>query len=243
MRLPVLLLTYLRRFEVSGSQRRVEDDRDRLTGGNRVLLVIEDDESFARVLKDLSHEMEFECLVAGSAVEALSMAKEFLPNAVVLDVGLPDHSGLWVLDQLKRDVRTRHIPVHVVSGADNAETALSLGAIGYLLKPVKREELNEVLKRLETKLEQRVRRVLIVEDDAVQREAVRKLLGSHEVETVAVATAAECLEQLRDHTFDCMVLDLSLPDASGYSLLETLSKEEAYSFPAGHRLHRTRPLV
>ena len=218
-------------LRVSGSQRRVEDDRDRLTGGNRVLLVIEDDESFARVLKDLSHEMEFECLVAGSAVEALSMAKEFLPNAVVLDVGLPDHSGLWVLDQLKRDVRTRHIPVHVVSGADNAETALSLGAIGYLLKPVKREELNEVLKRLETKLEQRVRRVLIVEDDAVQREAVRKLLGSHEVETVAVATAAECLEQLRDHTFDCMVLDLSLPDASGYSLLETLSKEEAYSFP------------
>ena len=211
--------------------RRVEDDREQLTGQRRVLLVIEDDQSFAGILRDLSHEMEFECLVAGSATEALALAKEFDPSAVVLDVGLPDHSGLWVLDQLKRDTRTRHIPVHVVSASDNAQTALSLGAIGYLLKPVKREDLTDVLKKLETKLAQRMRRVLIVEDDAVQRDAVQRLLGSHEVETVTAATAAECLALLKDQTFDCMVLDLSLPDASGYSLLETLSKESAYSFP------------
>jgi signal transduction histidine kinase/CheY-like chemotaxis protein/CHASE3 domain sensor protein len=211
--------------------RQVEDDRDRLSGQRRVLLVIEDDQSFARILQDLSHEMEFECLVAGSATEALALATEFLPSAVVLDVGLPDHSGLWVLDRLKRDTRTRHIPVHVVSATDNAQTALSLGAIGYALKPVKHEDLTEVLKKLETKLAQRMRRVLIVEDDPVQRDAVRRLLGSHEVETVAAATAAECLLLLKNQTFDCMVLDLSLPDASGYSLLETLSQEGAYSFP------------
>jgi CheY-like chemotaxis protein len=211
--------------------RRVEDDRDKLTNQRRVLLIVEDDPSFARILKDLSHEMEFECLVAGSATEALAVAKEYLPSAVVLDVGLPDHSGLWVLDQLKRDIRTRHIPVHVVSAADAAQTALSLGAIGYVSKPVKREDLIEVLKKLETKLAQRMRRVLIVEDDPVQRDAVQRLLSSHEVETVAAATAAECLILLKDQTFDCMVLDLSLPDASGYSLLETLSKEDAYSFP------------
>jgi signal transduction histidine kinase/CheY-like chemotaxis protein/CHASE3 domain sensor protein len=211
--------------------RRVEDDREQLTGQRRVLLVIEDDQSFAGILRDLSHEMEFECLVAGSATEALALAKEFNPSAVVLDVGLPDHSGLWVLDQLKRDTRTRHIPVHVVSASDNAQTALSLGAIGYALKPVKREDLTDVLRKLETKLAQRMRRVLIVEDDAVQRDAVQRLLGSHEVETVTAATAAECLTLLKDQTFDCMVLDLSLPDASGYSLLETLSKESAYSFP------------
>ena len=210
---------------------RVEDDRERLTGQRRVLLVIEDDHSFAGILRDLSREMEFECLVAGSATEALALAKEFNPNAVVLDVGLPDHSGLWVLDQLKRDTRTRHIPVHVVSASDNTQTALSLGAIGYLLKPVKREDLTDVLRKLETKVAQRMHRVLIVEDDAVQREAVRSLLGSHEVETVTAATAGECLTLLKDQTFDCMVLDLSLPDASGYSLLETLSKESAYSFP------------
>ena len=211
--------------------RRVEDDRDQLTGQRRVLLVIEDDQSFASILRDLAREMEFECLVAGNATEALALAKEFNPSAVVLDVGLPDHSGLWVLDQLKRDTRTRHIPVHVVSASDNAQTALSLGAIGYALKPVKREDLTDVLRKLETKLAQRMRRVLIVEDDAVQRDAVQRLLGSHEVETVTAATAAECLTLLKDQTFDCMVLDLSLPDASGYSLLETLSKESAYSFP------------
>jgi signal transduction histidine kinase/CheY-like chemotaxis protein/CHASE3 domain sensor protein len=210
---------------------RIEDDREQLTGQRRVLLVIEDDQSFAAILRDLSREMEFECLVAGSATEALALAKEFNPSAVVLDVGLPDHSGLWVLDQLKRDTRTRHIPVHVVSASDNAQTALSLGAIGYLLKPVKREDLTDVLKKLETKLAQRMHRVLIVEDDPVQREAVRSLLGSQEVETVTAATAAECLILLKDQTFDCMVLDLSLPDASGYSLLETLSQESAYSFP------------
>ena len=213
------------------ADRKVEDDRERLTGQRRVLLVIEDDQSFARILKDLSHEMEFECLVAGSASEALELAKELLPNAVVLDVGLPDHSGLWVLDQLKRDIRTRHIPVHVISATDNAQTALSLGAIGYLVKPVKREDLIEVLKKLETQLAQRMRRVLIVEDDPVQRDAVRTLLSSHDVETVTAATAAGCLLLLSDQTFDCMVLDLSLPDASGYSLLETLSKDGAYSFP------------
>ena len=211
--------------------RQLEDDRQRLSGQRRVLLIIEDDQSFARILRDLSHEMEFECLVAGSATEALALAKEFIPSAVVLDVGLPDHSGLWVLDQLKRDVRTRHIPVHVVSATDNAQTALSLGAIGYALKPVKHEDLTEVLKKLETKLAQRMRRVLIVEDDPVQRDAVQRLLGSHEVETVAAATAAQCLLFLKNQTFDCMVLDLSLPDASGYSLLETLSQEGAYSFP------------
>jgi signal transduction histidine kinase/DNA-binding response OmpR family regulator/CHASE3 domain sensor protein len=211
--------------------RTVEDDRDKLTNQRRVLLIVEDDPSFARILKDLSHEMKFECLVAGSATEALALAKEFAPSAVVLDVGLPDHSGLWVLDQLKRDIRTRHIPVHVVSAADTAQTALSLGAIGYVAKPVKREDLIEVLKKLETKLAQRMRRILIVEDDPVQRDAVRNLLSSHDVEIVAAATAAECLSLLKDQTFDCMVLDLSLPDASGYSLLETLSQEDAYSFP------------
>jgi CheY-like chemotaxis protein len=150
---------------------------------------------------------------------------------VVLDVGLPDESGLMVLDRLKRDDATRHIPIHVVSAADHSQTALSLGAIGYLVKPVKRDDLAEVLKTLESKLTSTVRRVLIVEDDPVQRDAVGRLLSSGDVETVGVGTAAECLEQLKAQTFDCMVLDLSLPDASGFSLLETLSQDGDHAFP------------
>ncbi len=136
-----------------------------------------------------------------------------------------------VLDRLKHDTRTRHIPVHVVSANDYAETAMALGAVGYMMKPVKREALVDALKGLETRLSQRMRRVLIVEDDPVQSDSLSKLLASHDVKTENVSTAAECLKRLKDTTFDCMVLDLSLPDASGFSLLETLSQQENSSFP------------
>lgn len=211
--------------------RYVADDRDHLVSGSRVILVVEDDEAFSRILYDLTRELGFQCLIASTAEEALTMSVQYTPNAVVLDIGLPDHSGLSVLDRLKQDGRTRHIPVHVVSAGDYAQTALSLGAVGYMLKPVKREELADALKSLESRLEQRMRRVLIVEDDPVQLDSMQKLLGSDEVETVGAANAAACLNELKHATFDCMVLDLSLPDASGYSLLETLSREDAYSFP------------
>ncbi len=210
---------------------KLEDDRAAPSDERRILLVIEDDDTFAAILRDLSREMGFRSLVAATAEEALNLSKAFMPSAIVLDVGLPDESGLSVLDRLKRDVRTRHIPIHVISAGDYAETAFSLGAVGYELKPVKREQLVEVLEKLEARLLQRMHRVLIVEDDRVQREAVAKLLSSHDVKTVTAGTAAECLKLLKEETFDCMVLDLSLPDASGYSLLETLSQEGAYSFP------------
>ena len=209
----------------------MEDDRDAISHGQRVLLVVEDDQSFASIVCDLSREMGFQCIVANTAEEAVHLARKFKPSAVVLDLGLPDQSGLTVLDRLKHDDDTRHIPIHVVSGSDHSQTALSLGAIGYLVKPVRRDQLAQVLTGLQAKLETQMRRVLIVEDDAIQRDAVGRLLRSGDVETIGVGTAAECLEQLRQQTFDCMVLDLSLPDASGYSLLETLSRDDAHGFP------------
>ncbi|HEY1123107.1 MAG TPA: response regulator, partial [Haloferula sp.] len=202
------------------------------TGENaRLILVVEDDEKFAQILVDLAHEMDFQCLVALTARDALKLAREHQPGAILLDVGLPDDSGLLVLEQLKGDPRTRHIPVHVVSGSDYTQTALALGAAGYMLKPVKREQLVEAFRQLEDRLTRKVQRVLVVEDDEVQANAMQKLLGSPDVETVAVRTAADCLEKLKGSTFDCMVLDLSLPDSSGFDLLETLSTEDIYSFP------------
>src|ERR1700755_1428183 len=138
--------------------------------------------------------MGFRSLVAGTAEEALNLARQYMPSAIVLDVGLPDQSGLSVLDRLKRDVRTRHIPIHVLSASDHAQTALSLGAVGYMMKPVRREEVTGVLEKPEAKLSPRMHRILIVEDDRRQREAVGKLLSSHDVETVAAGTAAECLK-------------------------------------------------
>ncbi|MBS7700084.1 MULTISPECIES: response regulator [unclassified Chelatococcus] len=211
--------------------RKITDDREALADAKRILLVIEDDETFATIVRDLSREMGFRTIVAGTAEEALTLAKEYTPSAIVLDIGLPDASGLAVLDRLKHDVQTRHIPIHVVSASEHTETAYSLGAAGYAIKPVDREQLVEVLQGLEARLTQRVQRVLIVEDDPVQREAMTKLLGTPDVETVTASTAAECLALLKENTFDCMVLDLSLPDASGYSLLETLSQESSYAFP------------
>jgi signal transduction histidine kinase/CheY-like chemotaxis protein len=211
--------------------RSVEDDRDLPPDTGRILLVIEDDPTFAAILRDLSREMGFRSLVAGTAEEAISLARTYMPSAVILDVALPDQSGLSVLDQLKRNVLTRHIPIHIVSATDHAETAYALGAVGYAIKPILREQLVEVVRKLEKKLSQQMHRVLIVEDNELQRDAVAKLLTSHDVETVTAGTAAECLALLKEQTFDCMVLDLSLPDASGYSLLGTLSKESAYAFP------------
>lgn len=209
----------------------LRDDRLCLTGGRRVALVIEDDASFARILYDLAHELGFQCLVAATAEEGLVLAWQHSPSAVLLDVGLPDNSGLAVLDQLKRDARTRHIPVHVISASEHSQAALAMGAVGCMLKPVQRAQLVEAFKRLETRLTQRVRRVLVVEDDPVQLDSLRRLLGSREVETLGAQSAAECLETLKAATVDCMVLDLNLPDASGFSLLETLSHENGDPFP------------
>lgn len=209
----------------------VEDDRKDLSEGRQVLLVIEDDPDFAGIVADLAREMGFQCIVAGTAEEAMALASEYRPSAIVLDIGLPDQSGLTVLDRLKHEEETRHIPIHVISGSDQSRTALALGAVGFLEKPAPRERLAEVLADLQDKLAARVRRVLIVEDDEVQREAVSRLLSSQDVETVGVGTAAECLRELRGGHYDCMVLDLTLPDASGFSLLEELSDDETRTFP------------
>jgi signal transduction histidine kinase/DNA-binding response OmpR family regulator/CHASE3 domain sensor protein len=211
--------------------RAIADDRLTLTEGGRTILIIEDDESFARILYDLAHEQGFECLVASTAEDGLALAAEFIPNAILLDIRLPDHSGLTVLDQIKHDVSMRHIPVHILSGVDYAHTARMFGAAGYMLKPVKREELVHKFEELQAKLTQRLRRVLIVEDDETQLDSLQLLLGTQSVETEGVRSAAECLEVLKNQTFDCMVLDLSLPDSSGFVLLETLSREDAYAFP------------
>lgn len=209
----------------------VQDDRLQTGGHARTLLIIEDDPTFATILRDLARQLKFQAIVAGTAHEALDLARQHMPSAIVLDVGLPDQSGLSVLDRLKRDVRTRHIPIHIVSGEDSAERAMSLGAIGFAMKPLLREELIAVLQSLDAKVSQNVRRVLIVEDNAVQRDAVAALIASHDVETVGAGTGAECLALLKEQTFDCMVLDLSLPDSSGLALLDTISQDDTHSFP------------
>jgi signal transduction histidine kinase/DNA-binding response OmpR family regulator/CHASE3 domain sensor protein len=209
----------------------VQDDRDRLASGSRLILVIEDDARFAAILSDLAHERGFQCVQARNAAEGLAAAAEYRPSAIVLDMNLPDQSGLAVLDQLKQDSATRHIPVHIASVVDYSQEAMERGAIGYALKPVKRQELVEAFERLEAKFSQSLRRVLVVEDDERQRESIRQLLANGDIEITGVASAAAALEQLQAVTFDCVVMDLHLPDMSGFTLLEKMAGQEAVSFP------------
>jgi len=207
------------------------DDRHALTPNARAILVIEDDKRFASILQDLAHEMGFQCIVAYSAAEGLSAAATYRPSAILLDMNLPDHSGLGVLDQLKRDPQTRHIPVHVASVADYSQEARELGAVGYDLKPVQREKLVEAIEGLKLHFTRHLRRVLVVEDDARQLESIRHLLETDDVQIVGATRASDALAHLKTTTFDCMVMDLNLPDLSGYDLLEQLAAQENLAFP------------
>ncbi|MES1173109.1 MAG: response regulator [Myxococcales bacterium] len=196
------------------------------------ILIVEDDARFAEIVAALARELNFEPTVAATADEAIALATAHTPDGIVLDMKLPDHSGLSVLDRLKRDPRTRHVPVHVISVENNTRTALEMGAIGYMLKPVERAQIKAALQKLEGKFTRNLRRLLVVEDDLVQRDAICQLLGGNNVEIVAVATVQEALEQLRASSFDCVVTDLALPDASGFDLLQTMATDDSYSFPS-----------
>ncbi len=207
------------------------DDRDNIQHANRIALVIEDDKDFARILYDIAHEMQYSCLVANNASQGLWLAKTHKPQAILLDIRLPDASGLTVLQQLKEDPETRHIPVHAVSAAEQQDAALQLGAIGFALKPKSRAELKEVFLKLEEKYTQQIKRVLLVEDDARQRESVIQLLTDEDIEIVAVELGEEALQQLQKQVFDCMIIDLKLPDMKGNELLQRMSGEKILSFP------------
>jgi CheY-like chemotaxis protein/CHASE3 domain sensor protein len=207
------------------------DDRDNIQHANRLVLIIEDETDFARILYDISHEMQYSCLVAHSAAQGLRLAKAFKPQAILLDIRLPDASGLTVLQQLKEDPETRHIPVHALSATEQQDAALQLGAIGYAVKPKSREELKAVFLKLEEKYTQQIKRVLVVEDDARQRQSVIQLLSDEDIEIVAVELGEQALQQLHQQVFDCMIIDLKLPDMKGNQLLQRMSSESILSFP------------
>jgi CheY-like chemotaxis protein len=211
--------------------RQVADDSERVTADSRLILIVEDDPPFATILRDMAHEQGFQCVVTHTANDALAAVETYRPKAVLLDMNLPDYSGLGLLDQLKRNPAHRHIPVHVVSVTDYSQEALAMGAVGYAMKPVKREQLIEALQRLEAKFSQGVRNVLVVEDDERQRESICELLQNEDVRITAVRRSGDALKLLKESTFDCMVMDLNLPDFSGYELLTRMSEADEVSFP------------
>ncbi|MBD2562935.1 MULTISPECIES: response regulator [Nostoc] len=203
----------------------IPDDREIIQPGDRILLIIEDDDKFARILLDMAREQGFKTIVALQSKQGLALAQQFKPDAIMLDIHMPEMDGWTVLDRLKHNPDTRHIPVHILSVDERQQRGLQLGAITYLQKPVSPEALTQVLTEIKGFIERQVKNLLIVEDDPVQAQSIIELIGNGDVHSTAVGTGAEALSILRSHHFDCMVLDLGLPDMSGFTLIEQIKQE------------------
>jgi hypothetical protein len=190
---------------------------------------VEDDINFARVILDMARQQGFKGLVAQDGSTGLLMAREFMPDAIMLDIRLPQMDGWTVLDRLKHDPTTRHITVHIISVDEGRQRGLQLGALAYLQKPVTSEALNEALTDIKGFVERRVKKLLVVEDDDVQRRGIVDLIGNSDVHTTAVSTGAAALAALKAEHFDCLVLDLGLSDMTGFELIEQIKLEVSLS--------------
>ncbi|MGN6106546.1 MAG: response regulator, partial [Kofleriaceae bacterium] len=205
--------------------RSVPDDYDSLEPGDRVLLVIEDDVTFAVTLLEMGRQSGFKGVVATSGSQALELARTVKPDAVTLDLRLPDIDGWVLLDRLKHDPITRHIPVHVISGLDEERRSLQCGALGFQHKPVTSERLKQGLDGVREFVEKRVKQLLVVEDDPVQSQAITDLIGDGDVQTTTVDSGEGALQSLEDASYDCVVLDLRLPGMSGFELIERIKAD------------------
>ncbi|MDX2228171.1 MAG: HAMP domain-containing protein [Leptolyngbyaceae cyanobacterium bins.349] len=205
--------------------RVVEDDRDAVQPGDLTLLIIEDDINFARILLDMARQQGFKGLVATRGNVGLEMAQQFQPTAIMLDIRLPVLDGWMVLDRLKHHPDTRHIPVHTMSVEEGLQRSLRQGAIAYMQKPINTDSLLNALASIKEFVERPVKRLLIVEDDDVERQSLVDLIGGQDVESVAVGTGTEALETLRSRHFDCLVLDLGLPDIDGFVFIEQVKQD------------------
>ncbi|HET8882584.1 MAG TPA: response regulator, partial [Solimonas sp.] len=202
----------------------IDDDRDRLQPDDVCVLVVEDDGAFARVLTDMARRKGYRVLVASDGESGLALARRYRPNGILLDVDLPVMNGWTVMERLKDDATTRDIPVHFVTATDEASRGLAMGAVGFLTKPATRESLDAAFQRILKAGDGEPRKLLVIEDDAGARHAVARLLAGQSIELAEAATAAQALRLLDEKTFDCIILDLTLPDASGFELLEQLAR-------------------
>jgi HAMP domain-containing protein/signal transduction histidine kinase/DNA-binding response OmpR family regulator len=200
------------------------DDRHAITAGDRIVLIIEDDAMFASVLLELAREEGFKGLIAMDGASALALAHRYKPHAITLDIGLPDMDGWALLDLLKHDPRTRHVPIHVISVDDQKKRGLKAGAFGFLEKPVDREALMGALNRTKEFIDRPVKKLLLVEDDDNQRMSLSELMKSEQVDVTAVGTAESALEVIQARQFDCAIIDLGLPDLPGAELIERIRK-------------------
>ena len=204
----------------------VADDRLVIEPGDSILLVVEDDPHYARVIMDLARDKGFKVLVAARGADAMNLAQQFQPNAVSLDVFLPDMLGWTVLNQLKQNPLTRHIPVQIITLDEDRQHALARGAFSFVTKPTTTEGVGEALSRIKEYAQAR-RRLLVVEDNPSEQLSIRELLGHDDIDIITTGTGTEALRTLREEPCDCVVLDLRLPDMSGFEVLESIRSDGA----------------
>ncbi len=220
--------------QVSGSdpldhKTSVRDDRKILSPGDKSLLIIEDDPISAKIMRDFARERGFKCIIAHDGETGLHFADYHKPSAIILDIGLPGIDGWTVLERLKSDTSLRHIPVHFMSAADISLDAMRMGALGFLTKPITLEKVEETFSKIENIIAHPVRKLLVVEDDSLQRQSIKELIGNGDVETIMVSTGVQAYEALTCDHYDCMILDLGLEDMSGFELLEKIRDHKTCS--------------
>jgi HAMP domain-containing protein/CheY-like chemotaxis protein/signal transduction histidine kinase len=199
---------------------KIPDDRDNLQPDDAILLIVEDDPHYARVLRDLSRDKGFKVLVAMRGAEALALAREYHPTAVSLDVFLPDMLGWTVLNHLKQDPATRHIPVQMLTLDEDRSHGLARGAFAFVTKPTTPEGLETALTRIQAYAAPRRKRLLVVEDNPAEQLSIKELLGYDDIDVTVVSSGEEAIQAVNQQPFDCVVLDLRLPDMSGFEVLE-----------------------
>ena len=207
----------------------IPDDRLSIEPGDEVLLIVEDDPHYARIIADLAKDLGFKVLVASKGADALTLAREFQPTAVSLDVFLPDMLGWTVLSQLKQNALTRHIPVQIVTVDEDRQHGLSRGAFCFVTKPASTESIEAALSKIKDYAVPRRKRLLVIEDNAAEQLSITALLEHDDIEIVTAGTGAEGLDLLNEQRFDCVVLDLRLPDMSGFDVLEALRSDDSLS--------------
>jgi len=212
---------------VAAAEDVVVDDRDGLQADDNVLLIVDDDPHYARVLLGLARDKGLKGIVATRGQTALLLAKQYLPTAITLDVFLPDMLGWTVLNNLKLDPATRHIPVQMLSVEEERQHGLSHGAFSYLVKPGTTEDLENAFDRIKSYVVPRKKRLLVVEDNDIERQGIVDLLLHDDIEVAAVGTGSEALDVLRNHRIECCVLDLKLPDMTGFDLLERMQGDSS----------------
>jgi CheY-like chemotaxis protein/signal transduction histidine kinase len=204
----------------------IADDRMDIKPGDAILLIVEDDPNYARITADVARERGFKVIVTMRGADAIDLAKQYQPTAVSLDIFLPDMLGWTVLSELKQDPLTRHIPVHIMTLDEDRHHGLSRGAFSFVTKPTAPAELGQLLDRIKEYAKPRRRSLLIIEDDPSEQLSIRELLAHDDIEIVSVATGTDALEAMRERPFDCVVLDLRLPDMTGFEVLERIGDED-----------------